>query len=164
MMKSLPKDLSYRNAHPDDHHRIIGVLKDWWDGRDLTGMLPKLFLVHFCNTSFIIEKNGDLVAFLIGFLSPQHTNEGYIHFCGVHPDYRSIGLGKFLYHKFFTLCKNNNRYIVKSCTSPVNKGSIAFHKKTGFQIEPGESKMEGVPITLHYNKPNDPKVLFKINL
>ncbi len=163
-MTSLPKNLTFRNAHPDDHHKIIGVLTDWWNGRDLTGMLPKLFLVHFSSTSFIIENHEDLIAFLIGFLSPQYTNEGYIHFCGVHPAYRSIGLGSYLYHEFFTLCKNNDRNIVKSCTSPINKGSIAFHTKTGFKIEPGGSKIDGTPVTLDYNKPNDSKVLFTINL
>jgi len=127
-------------------------------------MLPKLFLVHFCNTSFIIEKPENLVAFLIGFLSPQYPNEGYIHFCGVNPDYRGIGLGSYLYREFFALCKKNDRDIVKSCTSPINKGSVAFHKKTGFHVEPGNSRIDGVPVTLDYNKPDDPKVLFKINL
>ncbi len=162
MITSLPKDLTYRNARQGDHHNIIDILKEWWDGRDLTGMMPKLFLIHFCNTSFIIEKDEELVAFLIGFFSPLHIKEGYIHFCGVHPDYRGIGLGSCLYHNFFELCKNNDRHIVKACTSPVNKGSIAFHKKTGFKIEPGEAKIDGVPVTLNYNKPDDPKVLFKI--
>ncbi len=163
-MTLLPDKLRYRKAQPDDHNRIISVLKDWWDGRDLTGMLPKLFLVHFCNTSLIIENSEELVAFLVGFFSPHYKDEGYIHFCGVHPSYRGIGLGKYLYKEFFGMCNKNGRDIVKSCTSPINKGSISFHNKTGFQIEPGETKIDGVPVTLHYNKQDDPKVLFKIKL
>ena len=64
MITELPKGLTIRNSKPSDHKRIISVMKDWWGGRDLTWMLPKLFLVHFCDTSFIIEKSEDLMAFL----------------------------------------------------------------------------------------------------
>ena len=124
-------------------------------------MLPKLFLVHFCNTSFIIEKGDNLTAFLIGFLSQSNVNEGYIHLVGVHPDYRGIGLGEFLYHRFFQICKENNRDTIRSCTSPVNKGSIEFHKKVGFNILKGNAEVDSIQVSLDYNGPNDQKVLFE---
>lgn len=158
----LPKDLKIRNCKPADHKKIIAVLTDWWGGRDLTGMLPKLFLIHFNNTSFIVEKQGELIAFLIGFLSPAKPEEGYIHFAGVHPAYRRIGIGEYVYDRFFRICKRNNRHIVRSCTSPVNKGSIEFHKKLGFNISSGNAEIDGIQVTLDYNKPDDPKVLFEI--
>jgi ribosomal protein S18 acetylase RimI-like enzyme len=127
-------------------------------------MLPRLFLVHFCNTSFIIEKDNNLIAFLVGFLSPARANEGYIHFVGVHPQYRGVGLGRYLYNGFFRICKENDRNIIRACTSPVNKGSIAFHRKLGFAIEEGDAEIDGIQVTLDYNKPDDPKVLFEIRL
>ena len=127
-------------------------------------MLPKLFLIHFCNTSFIIEKEDVLLAFLIGFLSPSRKNEGYIHFAGVHPDFRDRGLGKCLYDYFFGLCKENGRSIINACTSPVNKGSVEFHKKIGFDILAGDAVIDGIPVTLDYNRPDDPKVLFQIEI
>jgi predicted GNAT superfamily acetyltransferase len=161
MTTKLPKDLIVRNSKPSDHHRIISVMKDWWGGRDLTWMLPKLFLVHFCNTSFIIEKSEDLMAFLIGFLSQSKANEGYIHLVGVHPDYRGMGLGECLYHRFFQICKAKNRDTIRSCTSPVNKGSIEFHRKIGFNILNGNAEVDGIQVSLDYNHPGDPKVLFE---
>lgn len=161
MISKLPKDITIRNSEPSDHHRIITVLKDWWDGRDLTWMLPKLFLIHFCDTSFIIERDDELIAFLIGFLSQSNTDEGYIHFAGVHPDYRGMGIGEYLYKQFYKVCKENQRDIIRACTSPVNKGSIEFHKKIGFQIGRGNAKVDGIPVTPDFNQPNDPKVLFK---
>ena len=164
MITKLPKDLNIRNSKPSDHQRIISVMKDWWGGRDLTWMLPKLFLVHFCDTSFIIEKSEDLMAFLIGFLSQSKVNEGYIHLVGVHPDYRGMGLGEFLYHRFFQICKANNRDTIRSCTSPVNKGSIEFHRKIGFSILRGDAEIDGIQVTLDYNGPGDPKVLFEIKI
>ena len=108
-----------------------------------------------------MEKNEVLIAFLIGFLSQSNSSEGYIHFVGVHPDYRGIGVGEYLYQQFYEVCKENKRDIIRACTSPVNKGSIEFHKKMGFFIEPGNSEVDGIPVTLDYNRPNDPKVLFE---
>jgi GNAT superfamily N-acetyltransferase len=164
MNQDLPHGLTLRNTQPSDHRRIIHVLKDWWGGRDLTWMLPKLFLLHFNNTSFVIEKGDELIAFLIGFLSPAKPKEGYIHFVGVHPDYRGIGMGKLLYNRFFEICKEHERDTIRSCTSPVNKGSIYFHKKIGFDISNGDAEIDGFAVTLDYNKPNDPKVLFEIRI
>src|SRR3989339_306196 len=150
MHRELPRGLKIRNSKSSDHQRIISVLKDWWGGRDLTWMLPKLFLVHFSNTSFVIENDKELIAFLIGFLSPSRTNEGYIHFAGVHPDFRGIGIGAYLYERFFRICKENGRNTIKACTSPVNKESIEFHKKIGFNISVGDAEIDGIQVTLDY--------------
>ena len=137
---------------------------DWWGGRDLTHMLPRLFIEHFHNTSFVVEHDGELVAFLVGFLSPAHPEQGYIHFAGVHPDYRGKGIGAHLYHRFFEICRDNGRRMVRSCTSPVNKGSIAFHLKMGFRILEGDVEVNGIPVTFDYNRPDDNKVLFEFEL
>jgi len=164
VVSKLPKDLTVRNSKPEDHRRIIAVMRAWWDDRDLTAMLPRLFLVHFCDTSFIVEKDDELVAFLVGFLSQSKANEGYIHFVGVHPNYRKMGIGEFLYQRFFGICKANGRDTVRTCTSPVNKGSIEFHKKIGFRMLQGNAVIDGIRVSLDYNGPNDPKVLFEINI
>lgn len=164
MHRGLPNGLKIRDSKPSDHQKIISVLNDWWGGRDLSWMLPKLFLIHFCNSSFVVEKDDELIGFLIGFLSPSRANEGYIHFAGVHPDYRGIGIGKFLYDRFFGICIENGRNIIKACTSSVNKGSIAFHRKIGFSILKGNAEIDGIQVTLDYNKSDDPKVLFKIGI
>ena len=161
MHDPLPKGLTLRHGQPADHARIIAVLKQWWGGRDLTGMLPKLFLDHFCNTSYIVEKEDLLVAFLVAFLSPARPHEGYIHFGGVHPEYRGMGIGAHLYQRFFDLCRTDGRRIVRACTSPVNKDSVKFHKSMGFTLSNGNARIDGLTVTLDYNRPGDPKVLFE---
>jgi len=154
------KDFKIRNGKPSDHARIVSVMQNWWNGRDLTAMLPKLFLIHFRETTFIVERGNELIGFLVGFLSQSRRNEGYIHFVGVHPGFRNDGIGTFLYERFFELCRKQSRTIIRACTSPVNKGSIEFHIKMGFQIEPGNGEMDGFFVMLDYNRPGDPKVLF----
>ncbi len=150
-----------RNGNPTDYETIISVMPMWWDGRDLTHMIMKLFFYHFQDTIFIAEKEGEIVGFLIGFLSQSAANEGYIHFGGIHPNYRKTGLGRALCQRFFDECKKHGRNVIRSCTSPINKQSIAFHHHMGFEIEPGDSEIDGLPVTTNYHRKNDPKVLFK---
>lgn len=125
-------------------------------------MLPKLFLNHFHDTSFVAQKDGRMIGFLIGFLSPSPKlqNEAYVHFMGVHPDFRKKGIGKTLYERFFEICRAHNRTVVQACTSPVNKGSVEFHERIGFQLDPGNDKIDGFPVTQDYNRPGDHKVRF----
>ncbi len=160
----LPDGMKIRNCKSSDHASIIAVMNDWWGGRDLTYMLPKLFLNHFYNTSFLVEKNGILVAFLVGFLSPSEKQEGYIHFAGVDPKYQGQGIGRTIYDRFIQICREHQRNVIRACTSPINRGSIAFHTRLGFTIKKGNAEMEGVQVTLDYNKPDDPKVLFEKKL
>ena len=84
--------MKIRNVQSADYSPIISVLNDWWGGRKMSDMLPKLFFVHFSETSFIIEQDNKIHGFLIGFLSQTFADEAYIHFVGIHPDYRKQGL------------------------------------------------------------------------
>ncbi len=153
-----------RNALPSDHKTVVSVIPEWWGGRDLRSSMPKLFFIHFGSTSFIAEQDGRLCGFLVGFLSQDHPKEGYIHFAGVHPDFRNQGLGKKLYHYFYNHCRTHSRTIVRSCTAPENKSSIGFHQRMGFAMEPGDLVEDGIPVTLHYLWENDRKVVFKKEL
>ena len=156
----MPKDITIRKAKPSDHASVITALQDWWGGRDLTAMLPKLFLNHFNNTSFVIEKKEQMIGFLIGFMSPALQNEAYVHFMGIHPDFRKKGLGKTVYEHFFEICHQHNRTVIRACTSPVNRGSVAFHQKIGFRVEPGDDEIDGIPVARDYNRAGDHKVIF----
>lgn len=118
-----------------DYYIISPLINDWWNGRQMSDLLPKLFFDHFKNTSFIVEEEGEIIGFLIGFLSQSYSNEAYIHFVGIHPKHRGKGIGRQLYNQFFDVIKQNGRNIVRCVTSPVNKASIDYHTKMGFEIE-----------------------------
>ena len=99
-------------------------------------MLPKLFFIHFEGTSFVAEDaEGELLGFVCGFLSQTADNEAYIHFVGVTPDDRGVGLGRTLYEHFFEEVRANGRTVVRCVTSPLNQGSLAFHQALGFEVE-----------------------------
>ena len=152
--------MEIRSVKGSDYYVISPLINEWWGGRNVSHLLPKLFFDHFTQTSFIAEKDGKLVGFLIGFLSQTHSDEAYIHFVGVHPEYRKHDIGKHLYNKFFNAVKQNNRSIVRCITSPVNKVSIAYHTKLDFEIENGDRIIDGLSLNTDYNGPNQDRVLF----
>lgn len=156
--------IKIRIAEPGDFKRVNAVLNDWWGGRSMSDKLPRLFFDHFHQTSFIAEANGALAGFLIGFLSPSQPDEAYIHFIGVHPDFRKEGLAKNLYHRFFNLAQADGRSVVKAITSPINKKSIAYHTRIGFECVPGDKKIEDTPVWTDYDGPGEDRVVFKIKI
>ena len=107
-----------RNAEPADYLRVTVVVDEWWGGRQMAAMLPKLFFVHFRDTSFVAEADDGLAGFLCGFRSQTFPEEAYVHFVGVAPARRGSGLGRELYERFFVAVAP--RTIVRAVTSTVN--------------------------------------------
>jgi len=153
-------DITIRHAELSDYQPIISVLNGWWGGRNMSDMLPKLFFVHFRETSFVAESEGKIVGFLIGFFSQTFPDQAYIHFAGVHPDYRRRGLASNLYGHFIKIAQKHGCRVVRSVTSPVNRVSIAFHLRMGFSIEPGDMVIEGISVAKNYDGYGGDRVLF----
>lgn len=122
-----------RNVVENDYFAVMNVMNDWWEGRQISHLLPRLFFEHFQSTSFIVEDdNNCLSAFLIGFVSQTNPKEAYIHFVGVDPELRNKGIARELYYLFFSTVRNLGCNTVKCITSPINESSVAFHKSMGF--------------------------------
>lgn len=101
----------------------------------MTHLLPRLFFEHFQPTSFILETENKLVGFLIGFISQTNSDEAYIHFVGVNPNYRKQGHANHLYDLFINKVKKKGCNKIHCITTPINMGSIAFHKAMGFEVQ-----------------------------
>ena len=144
--------MEIRHAEPADYGRVIGRVNAWWGGRDMAPMLPRLFFVHFEGTSYVVDDgDGQLAAFLIGFLSQTDPAEAYIHFVGVSPEHRGGGLGRQLSERFFDDARAAGRTRVRCVTSPANEGSVAFHEALGFTSE---------RVAHDYDGPGEDRVLF----
>jgi predicted GNAT superfamily acetyltransferase len=152
--------------HPTgaDHARIDAIIDDWWGGRPMRRMLPRLFFEHFADTSFVVEEGDDLVAFLVAFVSDTRSDEAYIHFVGVRPDRRGEGHARALYERFFALAGERGCRSVGCITAPINEGSIAFHRSLGFDLVPGDADVGGTSVHTSYDGPGEDRVVFRRTL
>lgn len=140
----------FRRASPADHPKISEAIQTWWrdsrtpeQARELSLMIPRVFLEHFSSTSTIVTDRDGLAGFLVGFLSQDHADAAYIHFVGVRPDLRGHGLARKLYEDFFDTVRAAGRTVVRAVTSPRNTNSIAFHRHLGFEVrDPEEGDIE----------------------
>ncbi|RWZ54678.1 GNAT family N-acetyltransferase [Halobacillus fulvus] len=156
--------MSIRHVKSSDFYTISPLINEWWGGRQMSDMLQRLFFDHFQDTSFIVETEGKIIGFLIGFISPSRKGEAYIHFVGVDPAHRKQNIGREMYEAFFHNVKEKGCHIVKAVTSPVNKTSIAYHTKVGFTIESGDKTMDSVSVFSDYDGPGEDRVVFAKNL
>jgi ribosomal protein S18 acetylase RimI-like enzyme len=157
-------DVVIRHVEQDDYQPIISVVDEWWGGRPMAAMLPKLFFVHFRSTSFTAVANGQIVGFLIGFVSQTFPDQAYIHFIGVHPARRGEGLGRRLYEHFFVTAASLGCRTARCVTAPVNRNSIAFHRRLGFSLLDSDHKVDGVPVAVGYDGEGEDRVIFTKDL
>jgi len=152
--------MNIRQLQEADYETIIEAIDDWFDGRQLSYLLPRIFFIHFRPTSFAIEENGRVIGFLAGFVSQTYLEQAYIHFVGIEPNYRGRGLGRQLYSIFFETVRRLGCTTVRCITSPVNSGSIAFHTRMGFRIERSNEERHGIACMINYELKGADRVLF----
>ena len=149
-----PGSLAYRRPTEADYPRISRVIDDWWGGRKMDVLLPRLWLQHFTGTSWLAETpSGELAGFLIGFLSPDHADVAYCDMLATHPSLRGQGVGRALYERFFEDARAGGRSTVTAVTWPANRASIAFHRAMGFEIATGQAtqNLYGIPSVPGYD-------------
>lgn len=149
-----PEGITFRRPTEADYPAIIRVVDDWWGGRNLSKLLPRLWLQHFTGTSWLAEQaDGGVAGFLIGFLSPDHPETAYSHMVATNPNLRRQGLGAALYDRFIADARADGRSLVKAVTWPGNRTSLAFHRSIGFEIEalPGSQNLYGTPAQPGYD-------------
>jgi predicted GNAT superfamily acetyltransferase len=149
-----------REIRSADYLSVISVIDDWWGGRHMADMLPRLFFEHFTGTSFAAEADGELAGFLVGFISQSRPGEAYIHFVGIRPADRGSGLGRQLYERFFAAARARGCGLVRAVTAPANHGSVRFHTRMGFDVEPGDKEVDGIQVAAGYDGDGHDRVRF----
>jgi ribosomal protein S18 acetylase RimI-like enzyme len=147
-------ELGFRRPSEADYDSIVRVVDDWWGGRKLDVLLPRLWLQHFSGTSWLAETaDGRLAGFLVGFHSPDHPTVAYCHMIATSPNLRRGGLGRALYERFFDDARTAGLTRVHAVTWPGNRASIDFHRSLGFEVvaAPGSQNLYGTPSTPGYD-------------
>ena len=82
-----------------DYDHIVQIIDRWWGG-PTTALAHPIFFYELGGLARVVEHDGILVGFLLGFVAPGPPKTGYVHLVGIHPDYRRRGVGKVLYQTF----------------------------------------------------------------
>ena len=158
---------TFRRPSEDDYVRIVRVVDDWWDGRSMHVLLPRLWLQHFGGTSWLAEDaEGRLAGFLIGFMSPDRPDVAYCHMIASSPNVRRSGLARRLYEHFFEDARRAGAVRVNAVTWPGNRRSVAFHQALGFVVEdgPGTQNLYGTPAIAGYDYDTEDRVVLSREL
>lgn len=156
--------MNIRHLEPTDYDLISPVIDEWWGGRPVRGLLPRLFFEHFRTTSFALSDGKGLAGFLVGLRSQTSPPVSYVHFIGVRPDVRAKGYGRLLYERFFLVATGLGCTEARAITSPVNESSIHFHLRLGFRLLPGSAEVSGYPVYVNHAGPGQHRVLFSKQL
>jgi GNAT superfamily N-acetyltransferase len=156
-------EIRLRRPLEADHSRLVAIVDEWWGGRRLHDLLPRLWLQHFTGTSWIAESaDGTLAGFLIGFISPDDPTLAYVHMVASTPELRNRAVGRAMYEAFFQDVARRGARQVKAITWAGNTVSIGFHLAMGFQIvaDPGTRQIMGVTAFPDYEYPGEDRVVF----
>jgi ribosomal protein S18 acetylase RimI-like enzyme len=160
-------DLRFRRPTEADHRTIVGLVDEWWGGRRIHHLLPRLWFQHFTGTSWLAETEaGRPMGFLVGFISPDDPSIAYIHMIGIDPSVRRRGLGRELYRRFFYDVGARGVVRVRAITWPGNRLSVGFHTGLGFQpIDgPGSQNLYGTLAFADYDFQGDDRAVFERRL
>lgn len=155
--------IRFRRPTPTDHRFLVGVVDEWWGGRRLHQLLPRLWLEHFAGTSWVIEDDqARILAFLVGFVSPDHPDQAYVHMVATSPNHRRSGLGRALYERFFEDVRARGVRRVTALSWPGSRVSVGFHRALGFQIDdgPGTQRLYGTPAYPDHDAEGEDRVVF----
>ena len=153
----------FRRPTEADHAPIVALVDEWWGGRRMRDLLLRLWFQHFTGTSWIAEdSDGELLGFLVGFVSPDDPDTAYVHMIATNPNRRRHGLGSALYRRFFDDVARRGVRRVKAITWPGNRVSVGFHRSMGFRIVegPGSQNLYGTPAIPDYDGDGEDRAVF----
>ena len=156
-------DIRFRRPVEADHRFLVDRVDQWWGGRKVHPLLPRLWFRHFTGTSWIAEDaSSSIVGFLVGFISPDHPDEAYVHMAATDPNRRRAGLGRALYERFFDDVRARGAHRVTAITWPGNRVLVGFHRALGFVPEdgPDTQRLYGTPAYPDYDAGGDDRVVF----
>jgi GNAT superfamily N-acetyltransferase len=114
-----------------DFDQIVEVIDRWWGGPISTFAHP-IFFYELGEKALIVEEQGHLIGFLLGFIAHEPVRTGYVHLVGIHPEFRRRGVGRLLYETFTDTCKGSGCLRMKAITTLGNEGSQRFHLAMGW--------------------------------
>ncbi|MCU0657783.1 MAG: GNAT family N-acetyltransferase [Polyangiaceae bacterium] len=112
--------------------RIVQVI-DSWSGGLSRSLAHPIFFYELGGMGRVVEEDGALLGFLLGFVAPQTPPVGFVHLVGVDPAHRRRSIGRFLYSGFEAECRALGCTTAKAITTLGNEASLQFHRSIGWE-------------------------------
>ena len=123
-----------RSLTKADFDYVVTVIDRWWGGPS-TALAHPMFFYELGGHAQVAVEHGEIVGFLLGFLTTTTPPVGYVHLVGIHPQWRRRGVARTMYERFETECRNAGAKRMKAITTTGNEGSVAFHRALGWNVE-----------------------------
>ncbi|MBI2763695.1 MAG: GNAT family N-acetyltransferase [Chloroflexi bacterium] len=168
-----------RRPRETDYPVIAISVDDWWDGKVVQGLLPRLWFRHFAGTSWIVEPDDGRpdsrpdgrpgnrpTGFLVGFRSVADPTLGVIQAVGVNPNQRRRGIGRMLVEAFLSDARTTGIQAVETVIWPGNRRALPFLAACGFEPDPdGQPRLiHGVPAIAGYDFGTEDRARFRKSL
>jgi ribosomal protein S18 acetylase RimI-like enzyme len=137
MIRDLPH-ATIRRVRPGDLVAVLAAARCWWDRPEAVPPLPRLLFEHFSTNAFVAEVEGELVGFVLGFVSQTYPGEAHVQAVAVRPDQRRAELGRALYERFFGAACDQYCSVVCAGVPADDEAALAFHRALGFSVEAPE--------------------------
>lgn len=160
----------FRNPVEADHRHLVDRADHWFGGRAVRPLLGRFWLVHFASTSLVGEtldpRAADpdrrrIVAFLVGFASPDRPGDAVIHLAAVAPEWRRRGFGTAMHDRWLAemAARGARRAVV--AVPPDERVAVLFYGSLGFEpVTAGARPLWGVPAFANYEGDGVDQALF----
>ncbi len=125
-------DYSFRKMTKDDWTGIYQVEIDAFGGgfsKYFIKMVPLFFGVN----SYVVELDGEIVAYSIGVIPNGQKEEGWIMSVGVTPKHQGKGIGKKILNLTIESLRLSGAKRIFLTVSPDNKPAKTAYEKRGFR-------------------------------
>jgi N-acetylglutamate synthase-like GNAT family acetyltransferase len=150
----------FRRPVEDDHPTLVEVVDEWWGGRRMRSLLPRLWVRDFASSGWIAEDETRVVGFLVGYRSPDRP-VAIIHLLAVDPNRRREGIGAELLGRFLDDARGAGLGRVEALIRPDERPAVEFARALGFMPEslPPAHRIYGVPAFDDWDGPGEDRAL-----
>ncbi len=128
-----------RNAGASDYQSILKATEDWCIEAKDVGLIHPVFVHQFQDTAFVAEEGGQMIGFLLGFVSQSQPEAGYVHMVASDPDCRQQGVASALYGAFAARVSQMGCCRLVAVVHPDSRDAICFHRRLGFSSQPQDA-------------------------
>jgi hypothetical protein len=148
----------YRQPTEADHPRLVAAVDDWWGGRHVRQLLPRLWFRHFAGTSGWPSRRTAEPPGSSSAVSPDRPDEAIVHLVGVTRACAG-GIGRELEARSPPTRGPWRR--VTATVPPGDPIALRFHLAVAFRVveDPRTTPIYGTPAVADYDGPGADRVL-----